>query len=121
MDIDPAHPWGLELDYMGRATATVIEQGLPVAVVVADAEPNRRNTPTITASITVMPDDYSMTAQLSVVTVPAYTGTVWAPNPLLLKAAVEQAATEAVGHLHWLATLIPDAPQPLAGPTQEAP
>ncbi|MFE6868296.1 hypothetical protein ACFVFS_17240 [Kitasatospora sp. NPDC057692] len=107
MDIDPAHPWGIPLDYMGRATELVIEQGLPVAVQVADAEPNRRNSPTITASITVMNADYTMIDQIAYVTVPAYSGTTWQPNPELVKQAVEEAATWAVAHLRWLATLIP--------------
>jgi hypothetical protein len=112
--IDPNEPWGLPLDYMGRATEMVIEQGLPVAVTVADAEPGRRDSPTITASITVMSPDFTMTAQLSVVTLAAYTGTSWEPEPLLVKTAVEQAATEALGHLEWLATLLPEPTTPPA-------
>jgi len=47
--IDPTEPWGLALDYMGRAVAPVIEQGLAVTVWVADAEPNKLNSPTVNA------------------------------------------------------------------------
>lgn len=107
MIIDPTEPWGVALDYMGRAVAPVIEQGLAVTVWVADAEPNKLNSPTVNAQIVVMSPDWTMTAQLALVSLPAYSGTTWTPNPQIVKTAVEQAATEAIGHLQWLATLIP--------------
>jgi hypothetical protein len=105
--LDPNQPWGLALDYMGRAVEPVVEQGLEVTVWVADAEPNRLNSPTVNAQIVVMSPDWTMTAQLALVSLPAYSGTTWTPKPQLVKQAVEQAATDAIGHLTWLATLIP--------------
>ncbi|MGW6703621.1 hypothetical protein ACWGDE_01825 [Streptomyces sp. NPDC054956] len=104
---DPTEPWGIALDYMGRAIDPVIEQGLSVTVWIADAEPSRRDTPTVNAQIVVMSPDWTMTAQLALVSLPAYTGTTWTPNPQIVKTAVEQAAVVAIGHLEWLATLIP--------------
>ncbi|MFD5509033.1 hypothetical protein ACFWIB_14820 [Streptomyces sp. NPDC127051] len=104
---DPNEPWGVALDYMGRAVEPVIEQGLSVTVWVADAEPNRLNSPTVNAQVVVMSPDWTMTAQLALVSLPAYSGTTWTPNPQLVQQAVEQAATQAIGHLQWLATLIP--------------
>lgn len=107
MILDPTEPWGIALDYMGRAVEPVEEQGLAVTVWVADAEPNRLNSPTVNAQIVVMSPDWTMTAQLALVSLPAYSGTTWTPNPQIVKQAVEQAATEAIGHLQWLATLAP--------------
>lgn len=107
MILDPTEPWGIALDYMGRAVEPVIEQGLDVTVWVADAEPNKLNSPTVNAQIVVMSPDWTMTAQLALVSLPAYSGTTWTPNPQIVKQAVEQAAQEAIGHLQWLATLAP--------------
>lgn len=107
MIVDPTEPWGLSLDYMGRAREPVVEQGLSVTVWVADAEPNRLNSPTVNAQVVVMSPDWTMTAQLALVSLPAYSGTTWTPNPQIVKQAVEQAAAEAIGHLEWLATLVP--------------
>lgn len=107
MILDPTEPWGVALDYMGRAREPVIEQSLSVTVWVADSEPNKLNSPTVNAQVVVMSPDWMMTAQLALVSLPAYSGSTWTPNPQLVKQAVEQAAAEAIGHLEWLATLIP--------------
>lgn len=115
MQIDPDQPWGLALDYAGRAMAPVIEQGLPVDVVVQDVQPGQRNTPTIMASINLVSPDGEAAITLAAVTVYAYAGGTWVPDPLKMQRAVESCAATAVERLQWLASLIP-APAPVETP-----
>lgn len=109
MTPDPDQPWGIALDYMGRALEPVIEQGLPVTVWVADSEPDHRNTPTVNAQIVMLSPDFTMTAQLGMVSLPAYSGGMWAPSPATVQQAVEDCVQQAIDHLNWLAGLRPTA------------
>lgn len=105
MDIDQTQPWGIALDYAGRAMEPVQEDGFAVDVVVQDSEPGRRNTPTVRATIFVQTPDGRFTDTLAYAEVSAGMGGYWKPDPDKVKAAVEQAAAEASAKLDWLASL----------------
>jgi hypothetical protein len=108
---DPAHPWGIAVDYAGRALAPVIERGFSVDVMIRDAQPGRRDTPTVDAQILVISPDGAAAVTLATATVYAYQpGSPWQPSPAAVQAAVEQCAALAVQRLDWLASLRPAAP-----------
>lgn len=115
METDLTEPWGVRLDYAGRALTPVIEQGLPVDVAIVDAEPGRRNTPMVATAITVITPAGDAAFTLASMTVPAYVGTTWQPDPAKVQAAVEQCAAAALERLQWLASLIP-APVQIPAP-----
>ncbi|MEU3665738.1 hypothetical protein [Streptomyces virginiae] len=107
MIIDPNEPWGIALDYAGRAREPIVEQGFSVDVWVADASPGQRDTPTVGAQIVVMhPTDWTA-YQLGMVSRPAYSGGSWTPDPTAVQQAVEECVQQAIDHLTWLATLAP--------------
>ncbi|MFF9123151.1 hypothetical protein ACF09J_07615 [Streptomyces sp. NPDC014889] len=105
MDIDPTQPWGIALDYAGRAMKPVQEGPFTVDVAVQDSEPNRRNTPCVRATIFVQTPDGEFSDTLAYADVSASMGTYWEPNPDKVKAAVEQAVAQAHAKLDWLASL----------------
>ncbi|MEV7212074.1 hypothetical protein AB0O31_03120 [Kitasatospora cineracea] len=108
MQTDPTEPWGVTLDYAGRIRQPIIEQGLAVDLAVQDSQPGWRDTPTITASITVVSPDGEAAFTLAQTTVYAYPpNRQWQPDPQKVKQAVEQCAALAVQRLAWLATLAP--------------
>ncbi|MEW2415280.1 hypothetical protein AB0953_16415 [Streptomyces sp. NPDC046866] len=110
MDIDPNQPWGIALDYVGRARQPVQEQGFSVDVWVADASPGQRDTPTVSAQIVVLdPNDWTA-YQLGMVSKQAYSAGTWAPNPNVVQQAVAECVQQALDHLDWLASLRPQNP-----------
>ncbi|MFJ2717398.1 hypothetical protein [Streptomyces sp. NPDC087437] len=105
MDIDPTQPWGIALDYAGRAMEPVQEGGFTVDVAIQDSEPGRRDTPTVRASIFVQSPDGLFIDNLAYTEVAASMSGYWKPDPDKVKTAVEQAVAEANAKLDWLASL----------------